>query len=96
MSTVNDYGIVIDYKELVENLYDVGVSQCIDLSVAPSRTWTDINIRGSLHFRGKDYHVEVTVNTEGLRSDGVNYLHYVAKEIAHGMGKVLLLSNRRD
>lgn len=93
MSSINRYGVVIDYKELIETLYDVGIAQCVELRIAHARTPTEIELNAHVHFRGKNYGATLKLSTDALMSSSRNnYLHSVAHEIARLIGDQMLFS----
>jgi hypothetical protein len=81
------YGIALDYKELIESLYDAGVAPSVELTVENTRTWADIHIKARTHFRGLDYTVIITLQTDVLlREHGYDYIMSTAHGIATALG----------
>ena len=93
MNDINRYGIAIDYAELIETLYNVGVAQCVELRIAHARTPVEIELDAYVHFRGKNYGAMIKLSTEVLMSSSRDdYLNSIAHEIARLIGDQMLFS----
>jgi len=92
MSSINQFGIASDYLVLIEELYDAGVAQCIELKVVHTRIPISISIEAVMHFRGMNYEVQLRLATDVLLSDDrEEYLNSIAYEIARLFGEAIFL-----
>ena len=85
---MNRYGIAIDYLELIEALYDAGVAACIELKLDAYRTWGTIPITATVHIRGVEHGVTITLKADILlHGERKGYLECIAYEIAASLGR---------
>jgi len=92
---VNAYGMAIDYLDLIEQLYDHGVSQTITLKIRRARTPHYLKLDCLLHLRGVDHRVEIDLNVEPLlnHEEASTYLTYIARDVAGMLGQLVFLRN---
>lgn len=90
--SINDYGVVVDYLQVIEELYNAGVDRGIILHIANARGLYDVTLEATTHIKGVDYMIQVSLITALLmEEDRYKYMKSIAYNVATSMGEVIFI-----
>lgn len=88
----NQYGIAIDYIQLIEDMHIAGVDRGVQLKMDIPRNPHSIGIHATTLIKGVDYHCTVELIPDYLMSENrVQYLRDIAGGVARELGYLVFL-----